>query len=233
VAIYVKNDNSFEQAEPLVRECPHCGTHAQLIPTATPAFDAIYAAKPRHVGIAFRCAACNEPRFGRAAVRAIDASRIELSANVTEIERTGQRFPYNYLPPSIETLFRETLKCYSAGCYNAFASMCRRTVDTASADLGGQARLRWFQLFREIVAIGSVDEATAETIESVLFGTDSPVPAIDAEQAAVLIEMIKDMVYQRYVRTAKLRAAMRMRRHFAEEHGGKITSLDRHRAETR
>jgi hypothetical protein len=49
----------------------------------------------------------------------------------------------------------------------------------------------------------------------------------------VLIEMIKDMVYQRYVRTAKLRAAMRMRRHFAEEHGGKITSLDRHRAETR
>ena len=40
------------------------------------------------------------------------------------------------------------------------------------------------------------------------------------------------MAYQSYVRTAKLRAAMRMRRYFAEEASGKITSLERHRAGT-
>jgi len=232
VAIYVKKDNTFEQAEPLSRECPHCGAHAQLIPIATPSFEAIRSARPRQVGIAFRCAACNEPRFGRAAVRSIDTVRVELSSNITEIERSTQRFPYSYLPPAVERMFREALKCYSADCFNAFASMCRRTVQTAVADTGSNARLQWFELYKEVVRIGGVDEPTAQILETVLFGTDGPVPEIGADHAAVLIEMIKDMAYQSYVRTAKLRAAMKMRRYFAEEQSGKITSLERHRAET-
>lgn len=232
MAIYVKKDNTFEQAEPLARECPHCGAHAQLIPIATPSFEAISSARPRHVGIAFRCAACNEPRFGRVAVRAIDTVRVELSSNVVEIERSQQRFPYSYLPPAVERIFREALQCYSADCHNAFASMCRRTVQTAGADLGANARLQWFELYKEVVEIGNVDEATAQVLETVLFGTDGPMPEIGADSAAVLVEMIKDMAYQCYVRTAKLRAAMKMRRYFAEEQSGKITSIDRRRAES-
>ena len=232
MAIYVKKDNTFEQAEPLSRECSHCGAHAQLIPIATPSFEAIRGAGPRQVGIAFRCAACNEPRFGRAAVRSIDTVRVELSSNVIEVERAQQRFPYNYLPPAVERIFREALQCYDADCYNAFASMCRRTVQSASADLGSNARLQWFELYKDVVKIGNIDEGTAQVLETVLFGTDNPVPEIGADHAAVLVEMIKDMAYQCYVRTAKLRAAMRMRRYFAEEAGSKITSLARHRAET-
>ena len=232
MASYVKKDNTFEQAEPLSRECPHCGAHAQLIPIATPSFEAIRSAQPRQVGIAFRCAACNEPRFGRAAVRSIDTVRVELSSNIIEVERSRQRFPYNYLPPAVERIFREALQCYSADCYNAFASMCRRTVHAAVTDLGSNARLQLFELYKEVVKIGSIDESTAQVLETVLFGTDGPVPEIGPDHAAVLIEMIKDMAYQCYVRTAKLRAAMKMRRYFAEEQRGKITSLDRHRAET-
>jgi hypothetical protein len=232
VAIYVKNDNTFEQAEPLSRECPHCGAHAQLIPVATPTFEAIRSAQPRQVGIAFRCAACNEPRFGRTTVRSIDTIRVELSSSIMEVERVQQRFPYSYLPPAVESIFREALQCYSADCYNAFGSMCRRTVQVAVADLGTKARLQLFELFKEVIAIGSLDEATAQTLEAVLFGTDEPIPQIGADHAAVLVEMIKDMVYQAYVRTAKLRAAMKMRRYFAEEHTGNITSLARHRAES-
>jgi hypothetical protein len=232
VAIYVKKDNTFEQAEPFSRECPHCGAHAQLIPVSTPSFEAIRSARPRQVGIAFRCAACNEPRFGRAAVRAIDTVRVELSSSITEIERSQQRFPYSYLPPAVERIFNEALQCYAADCHNAFASMCRRTIQTAVVDLGANARLQWFELYKEVVTIAEVDEATAQALETVLFSTDGPVPEIGADHAAVLVEMIKDMVYQSYVRTAKLRAAMKMRRYFAEEHSGKITSIDRHRAES-
>lgn len=232
MAIYVKKDNTFEQAEPLSRECPHCGAHAQLIPISTPSFEAIRSAKPRQVGIAFRCAACNEPRFGRAAVRVIEGMRIELSSNVIEIERSQQRFPYSYLPPAVERIFKEALQCYSADCYNAFASMCRRTVQTAVADLGANARLKWFELYKEVVEITELDESTAQVLENVLFTTDGPVPEIGADQAAVLVEMIKDMAYQCYVRTAKLRAALKMRRYFAEEQTDKITPIDKHRAES-
>jgi len=232
MSIYVKKDNSFEQTEPMSRECPHCGAHAQLIPLSTPSFDAISSARPRQVGIAFRCAACNAPRFGGAAVRSIDTVRIELSSNVTEIERPMHRFPYGYLPTNVERLLRETLQCHSAGCFNAFASMCQRTLQAALADQGSNARLRWFELFKEVVKIGEIDEDTAHVLETVLFSTDGPMPEIGADHAAVLIEVIKDMIYQHYVRTAKLRAAVKMRRFFAEEHGGKITPIERHRAES-
>jgi hypothetical protein len=130
------------------------------------------------------------------------------------------RFQFSYLFPAVERIFREALQCYTAGCHNAFASMCRRTVQTSLADLGADAKLRWHDLFREVVAIGDLDE-------SVLFGTDDAMPEIQAGEAAVLIEAIKDMVYQCYIRTAKLRAALKMRRYFAEEQANKITSIDR------
>ena len=52
-------------------------------------------------------------------------------------------------------------------------------------------------------------------------------PCITPDEAAVLVEALKDLFYQSYVRSAKLRAAMKMRRFFAEEASGKITPIDR------
>ena len=82
MAIYVKQNNDFEQSEPIVRECPHCGAQAPLVPIATPGFAELTAARPQHAGVAFRCAACNEPRFARTAIRSFDKDRIVLSANL-------------------------------------------------------------------------------------------------------------------------------------------------------
>jgi len=232
VSIYVHQDDRFEQADTIIRECPHCGAHAQLLPVATPSFEVLRSCRPRHVGIGFRCAACNEPRFARVAVRSIDAHRAELSSNLVEIERAQERFQYSYLPPSVERVFHEALQCYSAGCYNAFASMCRRTIQAALEDMGRNAKLRWYDLLKEVVAIGQIDEATTQKLEAILFGADGTIPEIGPDQAAFLIEVIKDMVYQGYVRVAKLRAAMKMRRYFAEEYTGNITSIEHHRAES-
>ncbi len=227
MTIFVHKDNTFEQSETISRDCPHCGAHAQLLPVATPSFEALCAYHPRHTGIGFRCAACAEPRFARVTVRAYDDSHIELSGNLIEIERGRERFQFSYLPSAVEGMFREALQCYTAGCYNAFASMCRRTVQASSADLGGDAKLRWHDLFREVATIGNLDESTHRTLESVLFGTDDAIPEIRAGDATVLVEAIKDMVYQHYIRTAKLRAALKMRSYFAAEQAGKITPIDR------
>jgi hypothetical protein len=224
VTICIYADNRFEQSENVSRECPHCGAHAQLLPVATPSFDALMSYRPHHVGLGFRCAACSEPRFVRVAVRSYEESRIELSSNLIEVERGRERFQFSYLPPAVERMFRETLQCYSAGCYNAFASMCRRTVRTSLAEAGAEAKLRWHDLFRDVVAIGELDDATSRTLHSILFGRDE-IPELQAGEASVLIEAIKDMVYQAYVRTAKLRAALKMRRFFAEEQRSKVTTI--------
>lgn len=226
MSIYVNKNNGFHQTETISRECPHCGAHAQLLPLATPSYETLMETQPRHVGLVYRCAACNEPRFVRAAARAFEGERVEISSNLVEVERAKERFQFSYLPANLEWQFREALDCYAAGCHNAFASMCRRTIDTALGSLDAQTRRRWQDQLREVLELGEVDARAAASIESVLFGAGLTPPEIGPDESAVLIEAIKDLLYQSYVRTAKLRAAVKMRRFFAGENSRKVTSIE-------
>ena len=227
MAIYVNNNNGFELTEPVTRMCPHCGTHAQLLSVAHPSYEVLAQTRPRHAGLLFRCAACNEPRFLRAALRTISPERIELAPNLVEVERARERFQYGYLPDTIEQLLRETLDCYSLGAHNAFATMCRRTTRTALRALGSTAKTRWQDTLLEVLRVCEVDAVTTSTIDAVLFADDPEPPAITPDEAAVLVEALKDLFYQSYVRSEKLRAAMKMRRLFADESLDKITPIDR------
>ena len=227
MAIYVNKNNGFEQTEPTTRVCPHCGAHAQLLPVANPSFSLLAQTRPKQAGLLFRCAACNEPRFLRAAVRAVGDERIELAPNLAEVERIRERFQYGYLPDHLERLLRETLDCYSLGAHQAFATMCRRTTRAALRALGTTAKPRWQDTLQEALRVCDVDAVTARAVEAVLFGDDDDPPAVTPDEAAVLVEALKDLFYQSYVRSAKLRAAMRMRRFFADESAGKVTRIDR------
>jgi hypothetical protein len=228
VAIYVNKSGGFEQAEPVARECPHCGAHAQLLPVAVPSFAELARSQSKHVGLVFRCAACGEPRFVRAAVRSVGTERVELAAHLVEIERPRERFQFGYLPASVELLLRETLDCYTAGTHNAFASMSRRTVRAALALTDEDAR-RWRDTVADVLSLAEIDAGTTDTIVEVLFGDQGEPPTIGPDQSAVLIEVVKDLFYQRYVRTTKLRAALKMRRFFASE--SNVTPIDRGRRE--
>jgi hypothetical protein len=227
LALYVNSDNGFDLTEPITRMCPHCGTHAQLLPVANPSYEVLAQTKPRHAGLLFRCAACNEPRFLRAAVRTISAERVELAPNLVEVERVRERFQYGYLPDMIEQLLRETLDCYSLGAHYAFATMCRRTTRAALRALGATTKTRWQDTLLEMLRVCEVDAVTTSTVDAVLFADDGDPPAITPDEAAVLVEAVKDLFYQSYVRSEKLRAAMKMRRFFAEEGSGKVTPIDR------
>jgi hypothetical protein len=227
VAIYVNKNNGFELTEPITRVCPHCGAHTQLLPVANPSYEILAQTRPKHAGLLFRCAACNEPRFLRAALRTIGAERIELAPNLVEVERVRERFQFGYLPDTVEQLLRETLDCYSLGAHNAFATMCRRTAHTALRGMDGAAKRRWQEALNEVLRVCEVDAVTAETVEAVLFADEADPPTITPDEAAVLVEAVKDLFYQSYVRTAKLRAAMKMRRFFAGESAGKVTPIDR------
>ena len=122
---------------------------------------------------------------------------------------------------------RETLDCYSHGAHNAFATMCRRVTRAALRALDATAKSRWQDTLLEILRVCDIDAVTAETVDAVLFGDGDEPPTVTPDEAAVLVEALKDLFYQSYVRTAKLRAAMRMRRFFAEESAGNVTPIDR------
>jgi hypothetical protein len=89
------------------------------------------------------------------------------------------------------------------------------------------AKSRWQDSLIEVLRVCEVDAVTAHTVEAVLFVDDGDPPTVTPDEAAVLVEVLKDLFYQSYVRTSKLRAALKMRRFFAGESMDKVTPIDR------
>jgi hypothetical protein len=223
--------------QPLPGECPHCHVQASLTPVSTPDFATLQRHAPRRVGIVFHCDACGAPRFMRFSVRHQDTTRIELAGRGQELERAPERYAYGYLPAAVARLFREALACYASDCFDAFASMCRRAVQAAAGDLGEAGRMRMFDTLEEIIALCELDQRAAQLLQQVIFGgageRDQPLPELDGLAAAMLLEAMKDLFYQTYIRREKLTRAMQMRRFFAFQAApargvpGESPSLDR------
>jgi hypothetical protein len=199
--------------------CPHCQTLTHLTAVAIPRFEDLRLRKPKHIGMVFRCDACAEPVFLKFVVRSYGALRVELAENYTEIERARENFPLTYLPEEAQGLFKEALNCFAAGCFNAFGAMSRRTAQSLFRELGEQGKLELFDTLQEIRALADLDDETFATLRAVLFGSDSDPwphqPQIGAERAGILLEAMRDMLYQTFVRRARLRQAMAFRKFVA------------------
>src|SRR6201996_4989267 len=116
--------------------CPHCEVVSHITPSAVPRFEDLQAHKHRQIGVAYRCDPRASPISPRLMVRMFGPSRVQLAPQFTEVERAREKFSFPYLPQEVEALFREALACFSAGAFNAFASMCRRAAQAVFADLG-------------------------------------------------------------------------------------------------
>ena len=199
--------------------CPHCQTLTHLTPAAVPKFDDLGRLKPKNVGIVFRCDACGEPVFLKFAVKAYTPLRVELAPNYLEIERARENFPLTYLPEDSESLFKEALSCYAAACFNAFGAMVRRTAQSLFRELGERGKLELFDTLQETRALAELDDETFAVLRSVLFGSDSDPwpnqPNLNAERAGILLEVMRDLLYQTFVRKARLMQAMTFRKYVA------------------
>ncbi|HLK71057.1 MAG TPA: hypothetical protein VKT19_03835 [Steroidobacteraceae bacterium] len=223
MAVYIDSSDRLlhDQAHSLALTCPHCLVLAHITPMAVPPFSELSLYRPRQIGIVYRCDACNSPIFLRFNVRSYGAQRIELSAQFTEIERPREKFTFTYLPEAIETLFREALLCYSHGAFNAFTSMCRRTMQTAFELLGEPGKLRLFDQLNELREMAQIDATSFTVLKRVIFGSDSDpgggLPILEDDQAGILLEVMKDLLYQAYVRRGRLQQAMVVRRFFSDQ----------------
>lgn len=233
MSVYVDSSSRLHhhQERSLAINCPHCQVYSHITAVSVPQYAELVAARPSHVGVVYRCDSCNAPIFLRFAVKMYAANRVELANNFVELERAKEKFSFTYLPEESEKLFREALGCYSAGLFNAFAAMCRRTTQAAFNDLGENGRLRIFNQVTEARDLAEIDADTFNIVKKILFGNDTDpwpsLPEIGAYEAGVLVELAKDMLYQAYVRKGKLQQAMMVRRFFAEETLDKITPIGR------
>jgi hypothetical protein len=220
-----------DQERSLALNCPHCQVFSHITAVSVPQYAELVASRPSQVGVVYRCDSCSAPIFLRFAVKMYAANRVELANNFVELERAREKFSFTYLPEDAEKIFREALGCYSAGHFNAFAAMCRRTAQAVINDQGENGRLRIFNQINEAREMAEIDTDTFAVVKKVLFGSDADawpsLPEIGAYESGVLLELAKDMLYQAYVRKGKLQQAMMVRRFFAEETLDKITPIGR------
>jgi hypothetical protein len=165
----------------------------------------------------------------RFTVRAYGAQHVELVPQFHEVERPRETFAFMHLPEEVEMFFKEALTCYSSGAFNAFASMCRRSAQAVFADLGEAGKLRLYDELNDVRAMAELDVETFTRIKSVLFGNDSDprpnAPLLDPYAAGVLLEIMKDLLYEAYVRKGKLQQAMLVRRFFVEEKANDVAAV--------
>ena len=197
--------------------CPHCDLPSNISAVSIPRYEYLARFQPSEVGIGYRCDACNSPVFLRFPVQYdLDNSRFWLSPEYTEVERPRETFEYQYLPDAVAADFREALTCYSSGCLNAFAAMCRRCVQNASQDLGAKGKDKVLNQLRDLKDMAAVDDETFEILQQVIIaghdGAHPYLPTLSEKRAGILLELMKDVLYQLYVRAAKIREAMDFRK---------------------
>jgi hypothetical protein len=233
MSVYVDSNSRLHHAQErsLALMCPHCQVFTHITAVSVPQFAELVASRPNHVGVVYKCDSCSAPIFLKFAVKMYAANRVELANSFVELERAREKFNFTYLPENVEKLFREALGCYSGGFFNAFASMSRRTAQAVFEDLGENGRLRIFDQINEAREMAEIDSETFGAVKKVIFGGDRDptpgLPDIGPCEAGVLLELLKDLLYQAYVRKGKLQQAMMVRRFFAEETLDKITPIGR------
>ncbi|MDJ0929418.1 MAG: hypothetical protein QNJ73_17400 [Gammaproteobacteria bacterium] len=220
MSIFLTADGAFHRDDAAsTLECPHCNTVAHMTLVAAPDFATLQAHRPAETGIVLRCDACAAPVFLRYRINTWQPERIEFHPWAQEVERPREQFAFTYLPAAVAAPFREALGCYTHGLLGAFAAMCRLTAQAMFRDLGEAGRLRLFDQLDEVRELSGVDDRSFEIARRIIFdaGTTSLPPAPGRADAAVLLEAMKDLLYQNYVRGGRLRKALRMRRFFAGE----------------
>ena len=131
-------------------------------------------------------------------------------------EKPTETFNYSHLPEPVATSFSEALGCYRHGLLQAFAAMCRLTAQHMCDDLGEDQKLKMFDQVDEIASLADISDAERREIRNILFDNhSSSLHNINREMAAVMLEMMKELLHQAYIRRALLKQKLRMRRYFA------------------
>jgi hypothetical protein len=97
--------------------------------------------------------------------------------------------------------------------------MSRRTAQSLFRDLGERGKLQLFDTLQEIRLLAELDDQTFARLRAVLFGSDADPwphqPDLDAKEAGILLEVMRDLLYQTFVRKARLVQAVTVRKFVA------------------
>ena len=225
--MFLRSDNSAKEIldKHFRVKCPHCMTLSGLSAISIPRYELLQRYQPKSVGIAYQCDACQETVFLRFAVHYdFGHHRVTISEHFTEIERPEEDYEFSYLSKVVSEDFKEALTCYSYSCFNAFAAMCRRTIQSASAELGAEGNSKVLHQIEDLKAMAEIDEDTFQVLKTIVIaghdGAHPHLPALSPERAEILLELMKDVLYQLFVRKKKIQEAHEKRKEAIKQKKG-------------
>jgi hypothetical protein len=192
-----------------ISRCPYCGIDKPNVDTASVFETNAYDGANKRTWRAYMCRNCGG---------VITASAAQDNALITAMlpAQPIETFELKYLPPQVAEDFAEALICYSNSALNAFAAMARRTVQSMSADLGAKGKDKVLQQLRDLKDVAQIDDETFEILSQVIIaghdGAHPYLPKLTPERAGVLLELMKDVLRQVYVRKAKIQEAIELRK---------------------
>lgn len=158
---------------------------------------------------------CNGPVFLRHKVISL-SNPITLSDQFEHVAGSLEPFEMQYLAGAVLEDFREALTCYANSCWNAFASMCRRCIQSVSESMGAAGTTKVQSQLQELKAMGVTDDETFEQLHAIMLtghdGAHPHLPSLSPARAEVLLQLMKDVLYQLFVRPAKIREASELRK---------------------
>jgi hypothetical protein len=213
--ILAHNNNQALFDETFNLDCPHCGKSTNLILISPPNYTSLKRFRPDKVGFGFQCASCTEPIFLKFKIQSHTATSINFHNEPEIIERATIEFEFEFIPDSVVSDFKEVLDCYSNSSLNAFAAMCRRTVQSSASEIGAKGKTKVQNQLKEMKEMADIDDETFDILKQIIIdghdGAHPHLPNLSPERAEILLELIKDVMYQLFVRKGKLKKAADLR----------------------
>jgi len=197
-----------------LEECSHCNVAKPLLIKAWDYETHNHSGDNRRYWKVYLCRSCGG---------LITTASLNSAGNVIEMYPAGikETFEFTYLPEQIAEDFQEALDCYSINCFSAFGAMARRTVQSMSSDLGAKGKSKVLKQLQELREVAEIDDETFSVLEQVIIGghdgAHPHLPKLSPERAAILLELMKDVLYQLYVRKAKIQKAIELRKKEIEQ----------------
>ncbi len=189
-------------------KCPNCTKESHISHVSFPRYELISKYELEHVGIVYRCDICNKPIFLRFQINqglSFEKNHYIFHRGFQEIIKAQETFEHiDKLPEKVQGDFQEALTCYSSQCFNAFAAMCRRTIQSTSDELGAKGKAQVMNQIKELKALAKIDDATFEILKEIVIhghdGAHPHLPPLDPDRAEILLELMKDVLYQLFAR---------------------------------
>ena len=215
--MHIANNDDIQHLldSPVSLRCPHCSVQTALIPISVPRFHLILRFQLKEVGLVYRCSSCNRAVFLKRRVLGL-GNPIQLSDDYEQVTTSLEPFEMQYLAGAVSDDFHEALTCYANSCWNAFAAMSRRCIQSVSEALGATGTTKIQSQLQELKAMGIADEDTFAQLEAIMLighdGAHPHLPALSPARAEILMQLMKDVLYQLFVRPAKIREASELRK---------------------